>query len=97
MLMRMGIKKFFYFDIISEVLDHNAYFVNKALFKILSHSVFQTHQIKQLKIWCDNAKHFKNQELFFDFYKFSDEYGLKIEVNFLQKSMGKVIVTGDLE
>ncbi|MCL6574005.1 MAG: hypothetical protein K6T88_20360, partial [Bacillus sp. (in: Bacteria)] len=43
-------RKFFYFDIISEILDHNAYFVNKALFKILNHSVFKSHQIKELKI-----------------------------------------------
>jgi hypothetical protein len=43
-------RKFFYFDIVSEILDHNAYFVNKALFKILNHSVFKSKQIKELKI-----------------------------------------------
>jgi hypothetical protein len=83
-------RKFFYFDIISEILDHNTYFVNKVLFKILNHSVFKSHQIKELKTWCDNAKHFKSQELFYDLHKFRNEFGL-------QKNMRKVIAMEDLE
>jgi hypothetical protein len=36
-------RKFFYFDIISEILNHDVYFINKALFKILNHSQFSSH------------------------------------------------------
>jgi hypothetical protein len=64
-------------------------FFNKALFKILNHSVFKSHQIKELKIWCDNTKNFKNQELFYDLHKFGDEYGWKIKVNCFAEKHGK--------
>jgi hypothetical protein len=41
---------------------------------------------------CDNAKHFKNQELFYDLHKFGDEFGLKIKVNFFAEKHGKKLL-----
>jgi hypothetical protein len=51
------------YDIISECLNHDAFFVSKALIKILEHPVFKEQQFSRLTFWLDNGKHFKNKEL----------------------------------
>jgi ABC-type uncharacterized transport system ATPase subunit len=57
-------------------------------------AIFKSHQLKELKIWCNNAKHFKNQELFYDLYKFGVEFGLKKKVNLFAEKHEKIYCDG---
>jgi hypothetical protein len=72
--------KYFYFDVFSRCLNHNALFVKEALSKIFRSENFKNQNVKLITFWMDNAKHFKNKELCFYFYDFYENF-FKRKVN----------------
>jgi hypothetical protein len=87
--------EFFYFDIISECLNHDAFFVSKALIKILEHPVFKEQQFSRLTFWLDNGKHFKNKELFYTFHKIREENKFEsVTANYFIVNHGKSFCDG---
>ena len=84
--------KYFYWDFFSRCLNHNAFFVKKALSKIFKHDQFLKHNFHSITFWMDNAKHFKNKELAYYFCKFfrkTFKRRVQISWNFFIEGHGK--------
>jgi hypothetical protein len=80
----------FYFDIFSECLAHNAYFVKTALKAVFNDAFFKKLNVEQVNIWLDNAAHFKNLELHSYFAKFISEHNFdSVNVNYFAEYHGK--------
>ena len=80
----------FYYDIFSECLAHNAYFVKEALIKIFNDDLFKTINAKRVHVWMDNAGHFKNRELHHYFAKFITKFQFtEIRANYFAEYHGK--------
>lgn len=80
----------FYFDIISEVLNHNGAFVITALKKILSDPSFKKFKFTNLAFWMDNAPHFRNSRLFAYFASLKKNFS-SITWEFFCENHGKSI------
>jgi len=55
--------KFSYIDFVSEDLTHDAFFVIRCLKKLFNLEHFQNNRVKNLHLWCDGGKHFRNKDL----------------------------------
>jgi hypothetical protein len=50
-----------HFNFVSDCLTHDAIFVKVALSRLFASDVWQSFQIKNMAIWCNNAPHFRNK------------------------------------
>jgi hypothetical protein len=50
-----------HFTQVSDCLTHDAIFVKVALAHLFATRIWQSFNIKDLAIWCDNAPHFRNK------------------------------------
>ena len=80
--------KFNYIDFVSEDLTHDAFFVKRCLEKLFSMPIFQNNRFKNLHLWCDGGKHFKNKDLIF-FCLIQSRNCNSIELNFFIPYHGK--------
>ena len=86
---------YFYFDFISKCLTHDGIFVKLALDKLFSSNLFKSFKLNSLKIWSDNAKHFKNKILLYNLGRLQELYFPKgIEQWFFEAYHGKSLVDG---
>jgi len=83
-----NIKKFLY-DIFSEYMSHDSYFVVKAIQKFFKSNFFKTFKFSDLTFWMDNGPHFKTKELFCTFSKLADGDKTQAEWNFFGEYHGK--------
>lgn len=80
----------FYYDIFSEFLSHNAFFVQSALQKVFRDPFFKKLNVKRVNIWMDNANHFKNKELHRYLSDFVSEHKFDfIHANYFAEYHGK--------
>jgi hypothetical protein len=56
-------KQVYVFDILSEDLKHDAFFVIQALKLVTTHEEFKKLKIEEVSIWFDGGPHFKNYEI----------------------------------
>ena len=80
--------KFNYIDFVSEDLTHDAFFVKRCLEKLFSMPIFQNNRFKNLHLWCDGGKHFKNKDIIFLCLQQSNNFN-SIELNFFIPYHGK--------
>lgn len=79
------------FTLISQVLVHDSRTLREMLRRhILCHGVFKHFGAKIINVWMDNApQHFRNFETMATFADLSEEFGVKINVNFFAEYHGK--------
>jgi len=63
-----------HFDVLSDCVSHNSFFVTKALDLIFSHEHFSSKSFTSISFWLDNGPHFKTKELFHYFYNIPDNF-----------------------
>lgn len=83
------IKKHFY-DIFSKCLNHNSFFVMKALENVFNTNSFKEHKFKRIIFWMDNGPgHFKTNEMVYNFREIQDKLKVQVCWNYFTEYHGK--------
>lgn len=86
---REKIKKH-YFDIISNIMEHDSYFVIKAVGKVMKTKFFLSKKFEGYSFWMDNGPiHFRTKELFTFFLQLDENNIFPIQWNFFCEYHGK--------